>query len=200
VGTVEKFASVFTAIGTIAVAIAAIWGDWIRSKFCGPKLELRLVDRWDLNTTNYGKRQIYCHLEVSNQRQWSPARSVRVVLDALAKKRPDGTFFPEYLVVPLQLTWAFAIAHEQLPTIGPTDRCDLGWLEEGSEQFKVSTYIRPNNFRGFLVAGEAMQVRVVALSQNGASNPLLLEIAWNGTWSTDLEEMRRHFVVKEVSG
>jgi len=197
---VERLASVFTAIGTVAVAVAAIWGDWIKSKFLGPKLELALVDHWDVNTTNYNKRQIYCHLEVRNLRQRSPAKSVRVVVEGLAKVRPDGTFFPEYLVVPLQLTWAFPTVHEQLPTIGPRDRCDFGLLQEDSGQFRLSTYIWPNNFRGFLIANEAMQVRVVTLAQDAASKPLLLEISWDGTWSPDREEMQRHLVVKEVSG
>jgi hypothetical protein len=197
---IEKLASVFTAIGTVAVAVAAIWGDWIRSKFAGPKLELALVNRWDRNTGNDGRRQIYCHLEVRNLRRWSPAKNVRVVVEGLAKRKPDGTFFPEYLVVPLQLTWGLPTFHELLPTIGPQDRCDLGLLQEGSGQFRLSTYIWPNNFRGFLAAGEAMQVRAVALGQDAASNPLLLEISWDGTWSADLEEMQRHFVVKETTG
>jgi len=197
---IEKLASVFTAIGTVAVAIAAIWGDWIRAKFVGPKQELALVNRSDLNIGNDGKRQIYCHIQIRNLRRWSPAKNVRVVVVGLAKKRPDGTFFPEYLVVPLQLTWAFPTFHELLPTIGPEDKCDLGLLQEGSGQFRLSTYIWPNNFRGFLLAGEAMQVRVVALAQDAESKPLLLEISWDGTWSADREDMQRHFVVKEVSG
>jgi hypothetical protein len=92
----------------------------------------------------------------------------------------------------LQLTWAFPTFQELLPTIGPPDKCDLGLLQEGSGQFRLSPYIWPNNFRGFLVAGEAMQVRVVALSQDAASKPLLLEIAWDGIWSANLEEMQRH--------
>jgi hypothetical protein len=35
---------IFVALGTIAVAVLAIWGDWIRDKLAGPKLRLALLD------------------------------------------------------------------------------------------------------------------------------------------------------------
>src|SRR5580692_9696195 len=37
---VEVIAGVFTAIGTISVAIFAIWGDFFRYKLAGPQLSL----------------------------------------------------------------------------------------------------------------------------------------------------------------
>jgi len=207
ISSVERAASVFTAIGTVAVAIAAIWGDWIRSKIASPRLELSLVSRSDQTKTGAGLLRIYHHIHVRNTRQWSPAKNVRIVVQSLMRKGADGTFFPEYLILPLQLCWVFPNSHELLPTIGPEDRCDLGWLEQTPppsagpktiEQFKLSTYITPNNFRGFVRANESIRVIVIALSENAESKPLLVEISWDGVWSPDREEMERHLVVKQV--
>jgi hypothetical protein len=199
VSTVEILASVFTAIGTVVVAVLAIWGDWFKDRLAGPKLELSLRDpRGDLTQRNDGKREIYYHLEVTNRRSWSLAQQVRVIVVGLAKRRPDGEFFPESMILPMQLTWAFPTFHEMLPTISKNDICDLGFVTEGAGQFRLSVYIWPNNCRGFLNAGEAMRVKIVAMAHNGQSTPIVLEISWDGTWSADREEMQRHLVVKET--
>jgi hypothetical protein len=178
----------------------AVWGDWIRSAVAGPKLSVRLRGgNGDLNTRSDGKKQIYHHVVVANQRRWSPAEAVRVVVTALSRRRPDGSFFPEPLLLPLQLTWAFPSVHELLPTVSESDTCDLGSIDEGSGRFRLSTYITPNNFRGYLSGGEAMRVTVVASVYNCTSPPLMIEISWDGQWSTDLADMQRHLVIKEVS-
>lgn len=199
---IEKAASVFTALGTVAVAIIAVWGDWIKSKIASPILELALVNRSDQTTTTAGLQRIYHHILVRNKRRWSPAKNVRVMIRQVSKKGPDGSFFAEHLVLPLQLTWAFPATHELLPTIGPEDKCDLGSLEQAapgqSGLFKLSTYIWPNNFHGVVQANETLRVELIAFSQESESKPLFVEISWDGKWSSDREEMQRHLVVKEV--
>ena len=41
---------------------------------------------------------------------------------------------------------------------------------------------------------------VIAVADNGQSEPALIEISWNGNWSDAAGEMSRHLVVKEVTG
>ncbi len=164
-----------------------------------PQVALALRDeRGDLNPRNDGVKEIYYHLLVANRRLWSPAEAVRVLVVGLAKRRPDGSYLAEPLVAPLQLTWAFPTFHELFPTIADSDTCDFGAIDEHSGRFRLSTYITPNNFRGFIVGGEAMRVTVVASAHNGRFDPLVVEVSWDGTWSADLEEMRRHLVIKEM--
>jgi hypothetical protein len=123
----DTSAAWFTAIGTVAVAIVAIWGGWIRTRLAGPQTALALRDgRGDLTRRNDGTREIYYHVLVSNRRQWSPAEAVRVLVVGLAKRRPDGSYLAEPLVAPLQLTWAFPTFHELFPTIADSDTCDFG--------------------------------------------------------------------------
>ena len=40
----ENSAAVFTAIGTVAVAVLAIWGDWFKARLAGPRIRLALRD------------------------------------------------------------------------------------------------------------------------------------------------------------
>ncbi len=197
---INAIAQIFTAIGTISVAILAIWGDKIRAAIAGPKLELKLRDiRGDLTFRANQKRTIYYHLQLTNKRKWSPAKYVRVLVTGIAKKRPDGTYFPEPLPIPVQLTWAIPQFHELLPTIATNDVCDLGFLDEDAQRFNLSLYVVPNNFRGYVESGQSMRVSIVTSAHNYQSkSPFVLEVAWDGTWSSDMDEMQRHLVIKEV--
>jgi hypothetical protein len=197
--SLNTWAAWFTAIGTLAVAIVAIWGDWIKARVAGPQIALALKDtKGDLTLRNDGTREIYYHVIVRNCRRWSPASSVRVLVVGLAKRRPDGSYFAEPLVAPLQLTWAFPTFHELFPTIADSDTCDFGAIDERSGRFRLSTYITPNNFRGHIGGGEAMRVTLTASAHNGRSEPLVVEVSWDGAWSADLDEMQRHLVVKPI--
>ena len=200
--TIETLAAIFTAFGTVLVSVIAIWGDWIKAHIAGPRIALSLRDtHGDLNVTTDGKRTIYYHLNVRNRRSWSPARAVRVMVEGVSKRRPDGSYFPDPVVTPLQLTWAFPGFHEMFPTITvATETCDFGYVEEQSGRFQLSTYIAPNNFKRFIASGEAMRVIIVASAHNGQSeSPFEVEVSWDGQWSTDLNEMQRHLVIKDVS-
>jgi len=201
---ISTIAKVLAAIGTFIVAILAIWGDKIRARLAAPKLKLALHDPGgDLTVRGNQRKAIYYHIELTNERTWSPAKRVRVLLTGIEKRRPNGTFSPEPLMIPLQLAWAFSLRfpqfHELLPTIGTARICDLGFLDEGAERFTLSPYVVPNNFRGYVSAGESMRVSLVASGDNYESrSPLCLEISWDGKWSSDSDEMQRHLVIKEV--
>jgi hypothetical protein len=198
--TLVAGAQVFAAIGTVSVAVLAIWGDWFRSMLAAPRLELRLRDRrGNLTLRGDGTSTVFYHLIVNNRRRWAPATHVRILLTRYEKRLPDGRYLPEPLVAPLQLTWAFPQFHELLPTIATTDTCDLGFLDQGAEQFHLSLYISPNNFAGFLRPGDAMRVHLVARADNAETEPLMIEIAWDGQWSQDMDQLQRHLTVREIS-
>jgi hypothetical protein len=192
---------IFIAFATIVVAILAIWGDWIRVLFAAPELELKLRDHLgNLTSRANNKRTIYYHLQLINKREWSPAKHVRVLVTGIEKKRPNGRYYPESVISPLQLTWAFPEFHELLPTIATSDVCDLGFLDEDTQQFKLSLYIVPNNWRGYVESGQSMRVSIIASAHNYETKiPLILEIFWDGKWSSNLSEMRKHLVIKDVS-
>jgi len=190
------------ALLSAVIAILAIWGDLIRSRFAGPRLTVDLLNPDGEKTLWTGpgiapKATRFYHLGVRNERQSAPARNVRVVLTGLARPRADQSFAKLPLSGPLQLQWQFANMSPQYPVIGPDHTCDLGHVEDDSG-FSLATYVTPNNFQGAIRGNERMRVEIRALADNGESKPLFLEIAWNGQWSDDTVEMRRHLTVKRV--
>ncbi len=198
---IEVIAVVFTAIGTVTVAVLAIWGDFFRYKFAGPQLELSLNNpRGDLTARANQIQAYFFHLRVRNRRLWSPAKDVRVLLERIARRRPDGSFLTESLVYPLPLAWTPSELGDFVRTIFDTATCDLGFLDQNVKQFTLSTLITPNNVHSYVAADSAIRVRIVASGQNATSSkPLFLEIAWDGSWTANRDEIQRHLVVKEIA-
>ena len=189
---------IFVALGTISVAVLAIWGDLIRYKLAGPKLRIALLDTTGTVTfRNDGKKGRYYKLLVLNDRKWSPARNVRVVLKSIFKPAADGTLTPQPLSGPLQLTWQWIVP--QYPTLGAGEEiCTFAHLVQG-EQLVLSPYAPvPNNFVGFLKANERMLIEVAVVSDTAESESLFLDLSWNGQWSEDTTEMLNNVVIKET--
>jgi len=99
---VDTFAGVFTAVGTVAVAILAIWGDQVKDYFLGPRLALSLLSTsGDLTKRGSGAKVYYYHLKVINGKGRIPAQGVRVVVQRLSRRMPSGAFVQHPLVYPL---------------------------------------------------------------------------------------------------
>ena len=187
------------AVGTVAVAILAIWGDWVRERLAGPKLLLSLHDpEGEPINVSDGTPSRYYHLKVCNGRRWALGRNVRVLLTKINKPAADGAFQGVAHSGPLQLTWQYPHFHPLFPTIGPDDICDLGDLQKG-RCFKLSLHFFPNNFQGVLKEPGKMRVEIIAAADNAESKPLLIESAWDGQWSDDTNQMSKHLVIKEAS-
>ena len=92
-----------------------------------------------------------------------------------------------------------------LATVGPAATYDLlclisGALINGKAGAQLQLVFTPNNLDPLIRAGERVLVELVALSNQGQSPPLQIEISWNGQWSDDTETMSRNLVVKPYSG
>jgi len=197
--TAGLIVQILVACGTIMVAFVAIWGDWIRHRWLGPELQLSLRDAQGTVThSNNKKKGRYYKLRVWNNRKWSPARNVRVMLKSIYKPAADGTFNPQPISGPLQLTWLWVTP--QFPTIGAGEEiCTFANLVEG-EYFKLSTYTTPNNFVGFLKANERMIIEIAVVSDTMESKSLFIDISWNGKWSDDTNEMLNNLVINDNKG
>jgi hypothetical protein len=193
-------AQLIAAIGTVSVAILAIWGDWFKARFAGPKIPLTLRDeRGNLTRRENGARTVYYHVSVTNTRKWSPARNIRIMLTAIHTKAADGNFVPDRLVHALQLTWAHPEFHEISPTLSDRDIADFGFLDEGASEFTPSLYVRPLDFPGLVAANQSKRFTIVATADNyNSPKPLIIEVSWNGKWIKDTEELMKHLVVREV--
>lgn len=201
----DQIIQLFVALGTIAVAILAIWGDRIRYTLgLGPKLDLTLIDPEseliNISTSVDGATTParYYHLKVTNKNRWSKATNVRVVITGIAIPAADGSYISQPLIGPLQLMWRFSNFRPSLyGIVGPDEICDLGYLKKG-ERFILTPYIYPNNFPGALEANQKMLIEVKAIADNAESQSICIEIFWDGNWSDDTQKMAEHLVLREV--
>ena len=188
------------AIGTILVSILAIWGDWFRNKFAGPKLSIYLHDiQGHLTKFSDGNEVWFYHIVIKNQRKWFPAKKVRVLCPELYKKAADGSFIKEQLIVPIQLKWTPSEFSDPHQDIIDYKICDIGFIKENSNSFILTSYWYPSYYKGIVEAGESMRIKLSLEGDNFISTaPYYLEISWNGKWSKSSEEMKKHLVIKEI--
>jgi len=191
---------ILVAIGTIAVAILAIWGDWFRDKLANPKLILKLKSRrGSLTHRQDSKKALYYHLVVANKRKWALAKGVQIMINSIWRKVADGAYKSERMVADLPLTWAYPQFNPLNPSIRDDKTCDFGFLTEGSPEFQPSLYFYPNNFNGFIKSGESVRFGIGIEAYNFTSdNMILVEVSWDGNFTTNLDEMENHLVVKQI--
>lgn len=53
---------------------------------------------------------------------------------------------------------------------------------------------------GYLEPNEKMRVEAIAVADNAESNPVCIEVSWDGLWSDDASQMEKHLVIAEVEG
>ncbi len=171
----------------------------VRSWWPGPKLKVCLHNPLgELTTLADGTPVRHYRVKVTNDRTWSPAHNVRVLLTNILQRAADGSWVDRSLSRPLQLTWQFPEIHARYPVIGPDKVSDLGRIAKG-RRFGLTPYVIPHDFRGLVGPHQCIRVKVIAAADNGTSEPALIEITWNGNWSDEAEEMHRHLVVEEVT-
>lgn len=195
------------AVGTIAVAILAIWGDWVRAKIVPPKLALKphnirgTVTKFtsthpDLND----RRVIFYHLKVVNLRPWSPARNCRVLLRAVFKRAPNQEFVRLPMAVPAQFVWAPAELTPPAIPLSKEQILDFGILIEGFDHFAPKLYSYANDFQGQVHRDETIRYSL-EITADGYDAPRyqVFEVAWDGTWSDKLDQMERSLIIREVT-
>jgi hypothetical protein len=189
------------ALGTLGAIMVAIWGDWFRSKFAAPKLSIELKDALGvLGKSADGRQAIYYHLRVSNSRHWAVARKCRVLLREVFHKRPDQQFYPVEMPVLVPFFWAPRGSSPLELDVAREAILDFGSVIEKDTFFAPSlaiilastdTQVRANQPRRY-----ALELTAEAYS---SSRTCVFEVAWDGYWTADLQEMSKHLVVREIS-
>ncbi len=187
----------FSAIGTVTVAVLAIWGDWIRTRLVPPKLGLSVHNaRGTVIPSANGPRRIFYHLKVSNSRPWAPARNCRVLLKAVHRRGPDQQFHPAPLPVPMQFVWAPSGFTPPLVNIVSEQILDFGHLAEGAPRFIPSLYVLLSDFEGFVGSEQSVRFSLQIEADGYAARQYqVFEVAW----SDNLDEMAQHLRIREVT-
>jgi len=189
-------------LATLLLAVIAIWGPAIKACLLAPKLELFLHDpegdRIDMRAadgTTVPSR--WYHLRLTNKRRFAVAHNARVVVTAISRPAADHSMELQRRSGPIQLVWQHGRLLPQYLTLGPDRICDLGRLEKDNA-FRLELMLVPNNADPCVRKGEEMWVEVVGQADETETKPLLLSITWDGTWSEDTSDMKKHLVVKRV--
>jgi hypothetical protein len=192
----------FIAVGTIAVAILAIWGDSIRARFVGPKLSLVPHNnlKGEVVPLTNRPRAIYYHLKVVNARKTVSATNCRVLLNKIWRRIPNGAFQEVKFAVPLTFVWAPAEITPPYITLVKEHHLDFCRVCEGEHNILPLLLSYTNNFQGLVQANEVVRFWLEIVGDNFVSpNLQIFEVAWNGQWSDNLDIMSQNLQIQEVT-
>jgi len=199
--TVNTIINLLIAVGTLSVAILAIWGDWVSSRLAGPRLSL--VPHNFRGTFMRGKNDagvIIYHLRVTNSRDWVSATNCRVILKTMWRRDQNGIFKEAHLACPLVFVWSPSEITPAYLTLRRDHVLDFGSIEKGNNHFRPQLYLYTGNFEGYVHRNEAVRYGLEIESDNFISPRLhVFEVAWNGEWSEDLDRMSKNLEIREVT-
>ncbi len=197
-----------TSVGTLAVAIVAIWGERVRSLLAPPKLKIYLhtprgsktnLTISGANNPGGGTPAMYYHLKVVNLRPWITVSNCRVLLKAITRRRPDGSFLEVPMPVPAQYVWANEGDTQQRVTVTKESVLDFGRLVEGADSFNPMLYVYANNLQASVPKGEAVRYYLEIDASNFVSpRQQIFEVAWDGQWDSEPEKMQHHLTIQEI--
>lgn len=206
--------NLFTGLSTFGAVVVALFHDTLRHYLLPPRLHIRL-DGYPSSTTSTSvigpdpledpieTQSLWFHVKVSNERRYISATAVQLMLLRVDEPDAAGVFSTVWLgEVPLY--WQHRASTEQ--TLGFPMNADLisctkrAFLEK-TPFLRIQTVLLPNELSRIAIRGTKVHMRLMvqARSLQVDSDPLLIEVAWDGTWSDDLNQMARRLVVKEIS-
>jgi hypothetical protein len=197
----QAIASYLAAIGTIIVALTAIWGDWIRAKFAPPKLKIDVHNLDGVPTTLLNESKAFFYqLKVVNNRSWITVKNCHVQIVYIYKRGLDDQFHACNLSFPIHLVWTPGESSPLFETITHERIFDLGYIQENdSIGFRPNVYQIPNKFEGYVGRGDAYRYSLQIIADNYVSQIQVFEVSWDGTWSDHADIMKKSLVIKEVA-
>jgi len=132
------------AVGTIAVAVVAIWGDRITDLLNPAKAHIVVhnIDGHKEGGPTQGGTVICYHLKVVNATRWKTLQNCRVLLTDVLRKGADGSFYPDLIPVPRQFVWAPSELAPIAVSFSKEHIFDFGALWFKDAQFKPALYVQ----------------------------------------------------------
>jgi hypothetical protein len=197
--------TLLSAVGTIAVAIVAIWGDYLRAKFYPPRLRIEPLNLGGiLAPLSDGQKTwtaFYYHLKVINDRPWALAKNCRVMLCGIQRRGADMRFHHEPFYVPRQYVWAPAGFTPVLQTVGAQPlTLDFGVIDAERKIFWPTIYTYDYDFKGLVGPMEAVRYSLRIEADNAPPSKIyVFEVAWDGKWSDEISQMQKSLLIKPIS-
>jgi hypothetical protein len=193
----EIIFSGLTAVGTLAVAVLAVWGDWIRTRLAPGRLAVEIYEEEGETINQPPKQFYYRHLRVVNRKPWRRAENCRVLLQAMSRRRgPNEIFQPIPMPVPLQFIWPPQELEPSAITIHAEKTLDFGAVSQERQRFEPRLYWAPNNFAGFVGANEAIRYSLQIVSDAYVSETYqVFQVDYDGVWNPVPAQMKPHLTI-----
>jgi hypothetical protein len=200
--SIDTLINLGVAVGTILVAIAAIWGDRLTS-WLNParaRIELHDIKGTKEIDAGWGGQIVRYHLKVANKTRWKILYNCRVLLAEVYRKDSSGTFQRDPFPVPRQFIWAPADLSPIAVTVSKKVRIfDFGALSLSEAKFRPCLYPQGGELHAEVERDEAVRYRLEVVADNlQRHQSQLFEVAFDGTCSDDLDELSRHLVIREI--
>jgi hypothetical protein len=201
---IDLIVKVLGTVATFAAVFVALFGSWLRNKLWPPELRIALSSTegyasqfFILNDERSGQIRhvtdgLWYFVKVDNTTRWNPVTGVHVFL--LSMEEPDAA--GQYRV-----TWfgraALGWRHEANPQpkqVGYSAEVDLCHVLKQPLQLLLSPIIRGQAPVGF-DQPIRMRLTLQASGVEADSNVLRINVSWDGKWSDNKDEMKRHLVV-----
>jgi len=92
--------------------------------------------------------------------------------------------------------WSFPSFTPLTPMVVRNQPADLGVLGKDADAFRPLPYFAPAYFNGDVAKDQSILYVVEVEAENFVpTDPVFIEVSWDGQWSEDPEEMRKHLRV-----
>ena len=201
--------SIAIALGTISAVLIALFGQAFRAKFFPPQLSLNVVhpegEKTKVRLTWFedGKQKErwedarYYHVQVQNNRRWSPANQTQVFLMQVEEPGPDGGFQTVWRG-DIPLGWRHQEVFPPARSIGPKADADLCSVVK-DKWLQLHPLVAPYNLNVQRREKSILILSLQARSNEGDSSILRIQIAWDGGWHDGSEEMKHHLTVNVIN-
>ena|ERR1700733_2607882 len=198
---VQEIIAGVAAVASLFVAVLAIWGEPIRRRFVGAKLRLRLLDPNGEPIDVAAGPARYYHVVVSNLRPHAIATNAHVVMTKVKRATAQGQYPDTTLMHGLSAPLPLIRQHQDRlgarATIGPDANFDLVAVVK-TKGAAIQLQFVPNNLDRSIQANTRTAIELVAVCDQMQSDPLCVEIVWDGQFSLDTPTMAQHFLVKPM--
>ncbi len=207
--TLADSIQLLAGISTFLAVVVALFGRFIQGQIpvLRPRLKLALVPNYTVTRTLLSGDQsgeedlrlsVYFHARVSNtRRRWAPAHHVQVFI--IRQELPDASgSYQTVWASEVPVEWDFQKVKPLQMTIGYAQDVPVCSIVK-EKWVAIHPLIKPYSLIRRWREPFKTAITFVAKSEEVDSEPLRIEIAWDGHWSDDVNQLtRQHLTVKEL--
>jgi hypothetical protein len=186
----------FSAISTFLVVVVALLGPVIQHWLFRAQFKIKMPrGMGDPAKFNDGRQAHYFHLHVLNTRTFIRVHDCHVLLLKVETPAEDGGWRVRW-TGPLQTRWKYQEANAiRIRLLTHGNPADAFYCDE-TGKIGLSLLASPYNLQGLQdESGWKLRLTFIVDSNEGTSNEIELVICWDGTWSSNRDELRKHLNV-----